>query len=224
MKISIKPLSVVIMLTISMGSYAQIFGVKGGLNLSNLLMKDDEDTYSDDFKMKTGFHAGLTAEFPVTESFSFETGLLLSTKGFRISEEETYLGETETYEGKLNLLYLDIPFTAKAYYDLGGAMIYGVFGPYAGIGLSGKTKVESTYGGESETDEENIKWGSDEAEDDLKRVDFGLTVGAGVELSSVQVGLNYNLGLANISPDTENGNRIKNRVVGLSVGYKFGGK
>jgi hypothetical protein len=32
--------------------------------------------------MKTGFHIGATAEFPLTEIFSLETGLLLSTKGF----------------------------------------------------------------------------------------------------------------------------------------------
>lgn len=55
-------------------SFAQTFGVKAGLNLSNMLMKDDDGTYSDDFKMNPGFHFGPTMELPINETVSFETG------------------------------------------------------------------------------------------------------------------------------------------------------
>ena len=134
------------------------------------------------------------------------------------------MGETVKFEAKLNLIYLDIPLTAKASFDLGGARIYGVFGPYIGMGLSGKNKFEITAMGETETEEEDIKLGSDEDEDDVKRLDFGLTMGAGVEISSIQIGLSYGLGLANISPYTDGGSKISNRVLGISVGYKFGRK
>ena len=224
MKNLLKLLIVVIGFTMTTGSYAQTFGVKAGLNLSNMLVEDDDDTYSDDFKVNPGFHVGATAEFPITELFSFETGLLLSTKGVKVSEEETFMGETVKYDQILNLIYLDIPLTAKASFDLGGARIYGVFGPYIGMGLSGKSKFEITAMGETETDEEDIKWGSDEDEDDLKRLDLGLTMGAGVEISSIQIGLSYGLGLANISTYTDGGSKISNRVLGISVGYKFGRK
>ncbi len=224
MKNLVKLFVVVIAFTMTTELFAQNFGVKAGLNLSNMLMKDDDDTYSDDFKMNPGFHIGATAEFPLAEMISFETGLLLSTKGFTVSEEETFMGETYKIEGKMNLLYLDIPLTAKASFDLGGAKIYGAFGPYLGMGLSGKSKYEGTYNGETETYEEDIEWGSDEDESDLKRLDFGLTMGAGVEINSIQIGLSYGLGLANISPYTDGGTKINNRVLGLSVGYKFGGK
>ncbi len=203
-------------------SFAQTFGVKAGLNLADMLMKDDDETYSEDFKMNPGFHLGLTAEFPLTDMVSFEPGLLLSTKGFKMSGEETFMGETFKYEGKMNLFYLDIPLTAKAYFDIEGTRIYGVFGPYLGMGLSGKSKSEVTYNGEKETEEEDIKWGSDE-DDDLKRLDFGLSVGAGFEIKSIQIGLSYNLGLANISTYTDEGFKINNRVLGISIGYKFGG-
>ena len=141
-----------------------------------------------------------------------------------MSEEETFMRETYKYESKVNLLYLDIPLSAKASFDLGGTKIYGVFGPYLGFGLSGKSKYEEAFDGETESDEEDIKWGSDEDESDLKRLDFGLTMGAGVEINSIQIGLSYALGLANISPYTDGGSKINNRVLGLSVGYKFGGK
>ena len=224
MKNLFKLLVLVIALTMTTEVFAQTFGIKGGLNLSNLLAQDDDDTYIDDAKMIPGFHIGATAEFPLTEMFSFETGLLLSTKGFKMSEEETFMEENYKYEEKLNLLYLDIPLSAKASFDLGGAKIYGVFGPYLGIGLSGKSKYEVTFDGETESNEEDVKWGSDEDESYLKRLDFGLTMGAGVEINSFQIGLSYGLGLANISTYTDGGYKINNRVLGISVGYKFGRK
>jgi opacity protein-like surface antigen len=224
MKYLVKLFVVIITFSMTTELFAQNFGIKGGLNFSNILLKDDDDTYSNDFKMKPGFHVGATAEFPLTKMISFETGLLLSTKGYKTSEEETYMGETYKYEEKINLFYLDIPLTAKASFDLGGVKIYGVFGPYLGMGLSGKYKYEETYDGETDSEEEDIEWGSDEDNDDLKRLDFGLTLGAGVEIKSIQIGLTYDLGLANISTDNDNGYKGNNRVLGISVGYKFGRK
>jgi outer membrane protein W len=97
-----------------------------------------------------------------------------------------------------------------------------VFGPYVGIGLSGKMKGEVSIDGETTSQEIDIEWGSDIASSDLKRMDFGLIIGAGVELNSIQIGLNYSLGLANISPQTNV--KIRNRVLGISVGYRFGKK
>jgi opacity protein-like surface antigen len=214
---------VVIVSMMTTGLFAQNLGVKAGLNLSNMVHKDDDDTFSDDYKWNPGFHAGLTADFPITEMFSFETGLLLSTRGFRISEEYIILGETYEVEGKLNLLYLEIPLTGKVSFDIGGAKIYGAFGPYVGVGLTGKSKSEITINGDTEKEEEDIEWGSDEEGDDLKRLDYGLTVGAGVEISAIQIGVSYGLGLAKINPDTSNGAKINNRVIGVSVGFRFGG-
>jgi hypothetical protein len=206
----------VFVLTMASESFAQSFGLKAGLNLANMLFKDDDETYSGDLKMSPGFHLGATAEFPATEMFSFETGLLLSTKGFNASGEN--------FEERLTLLYLDIPLTGKASYDMGGIKLYGVFGPYVGMGLFGIFKYEDTYDGETEKDYETIDWGSDEEKSDYKRLDFGITIGAGVEINAIQLGLSYNLGLANTSPDTEDGYKANNRVLALSVGYKFGGK
>ncbi|WP_430931188.1 porin family protein [Saccharicrinis sp. 156] len=207
---------------LSFQTYAQTFGIKGGLNLSNVLAKDDDDTYSDDFKMNPGFHIGPTVEFPLNEMVSFESGLLLSTKGFKSSEKETDMGDTWEYEVKLNAVYIDIPLTAKTTFDVGGAKIYGIFGPYVGIGLSGKEKEEYTQDGETETYEADIEWGNDEDEDHLKRLDYGLTAGAGIIVNNIQLGLSYDLGLANISAYTGDGTKIKNKVLRFSVGYMFG--
>ena len=171
--------------------------------------------------MRTGFHIGATVEFPLTEMFSLETGLLISTKGV-ISKElltEEDMGFNFEYKVNLSQLYLDIPVTAKASFDTGGGTkIYGVFGPYVGIGLSGKIKGEEIIDGVTTSQEIDIEWGSD-IDSDFKRMDFGLIVGTGVELNSIQIGLNYSLGLANILP--QNNVKFRNRVLGISFGYKF---
>lgn len=209
-------------MTFATHSFAQTFGVKAGLNLSNQLEKDDDDTYSDDYKANLNIHIGVTVEIPLSDVFAFETGLLLSSKGYRISEEVTDGGDTYKYEGKTNLAYLEVPLTGKLYFDLGGTRIYGAFGPYIGLGIGGKHKYEVTYLGEKETEEADIKWGSDEEEDEFRALDYGLNIGAGLEISAIQVGVTYGLGLANISSYTEDGSTTKNRVIALSVAYRFG--
>jgi hypothetical protein len=206
---------VFIALTFTVESFAQTFGARAGLNLSTSIMKDDDDTYSDDFKMKPGFNIGGTAEFPINETFAFETGLFLSTKGTK----ETYSEPDYDYTAIANLYYFDIPLTGKAYYEVGEVKIFGLLGPYLGIGLSGKTKYKETgYSDFNET----VKWGNDSENDDLKRLDFGLIFGAGVAISDFEVGLSYNLGLKNISSYTGDGFKINNRVIGITLGYKFG--
>lgn len=203
------------------GVLAQTIGVRGGLNLANFCVEDDVETYSDDFEMNPGFHVGVTANFPLAGIVSFETGALLSTKGYKYTFEETFEGESSKYDLKMNLLYIDIPLMAKANVDVGGAEVFGALGPYVGVGLSGKYKGETTIMGEKETLEEDVSWGSDE-DDDLKRLDYGLMAGIGVEVSNIQLGVYYAYGLANISTMDENGFHMSNRVLSVSAGYLFG--
>jgi hypothetical protein len=217
MKNLLKLCFIVAILALSAKSFSQTFGVKAGLNLSNIVMKDNTDRYDDDFNMKPGFHLGGTVEFPINKTFTFEPGLLLSTKGVK----ETYSESGYDYSNTLNLYYLDIPLTGKAYFNVGSIKIYGAFGPYLAIGLSGKSKTQETgFSDQTHT----ISWGSDSENDDLKRLDLGLIFGAGVEISSFEIGLAYNLGLKNISSYTGDGFKVNNRVLAISFGYKFGGK
>ena len=204
--------------------------IKAGLNLSNILLKVNSETYFGDlgYRMNPGFHIGATTEFPLTEMFSFETGLLLSTKGFKREE----MNDNEQLE-KLNLLYLDIPLTIKASFDLGGTKLCGIFGPYLGVGLSGRYEHRYDITGMAIGMRKTaVEWGYD-----LERLDYGLTMGAGVEVNSIQISLTYSLGLANLTyrktgSIMSNGTIINlsqsreynNRVLGISVGYRFRGK
>lgn len=213
-----KLLIMVIVLSMTTKSFSQvIFGVKGGLNLANIFEKDNDGTYSKDYKSKTGFHLGATAEFAISEKFAIEPGLLFSSKGFKVE------GDGITYTANLN--YLEIPINAIYKIDLGSAKVLINAGPYLGFAMSGKYKAsEAIFGENEDSKEQKIEIGSDKEKDDIKAIDFGLNIGAGVEIKGITIGLQYGLGLANLSLYTDNGNTFKNKVLGISVGYKFSGK
>jgi hypothetical protein len=218
MKNYLKLFAAILLIAFTTQSYAQSFGVKAGLNLSNMVIKNDDDSM-DDIKMNLGFNLGVTAEFPITDLFSFETGLMLNTKGFKINEKDELLGETIELNIKTNIFYLDIPLTAKIGFDAGGTKIYALAGPYVGFALMGKVKGEVTYMGETETESENVEFGSDD--DQAKRLDYGLLIGAGAEFGKISVGATYGLGMANMSNYSDNGYKENHRVISISLGYKF---
>jgi hypothetical protein len=216
----------VFIISLASVSFAQTFGVKAGLNLSNMLMKDDNTTFSTDFMMNPGFHVGGTVEFPIGGIFSIEPGLMFSTKGYKdeYKEDIHQIGITE-YKTTLNLYYIDVPVYAKATFDVGdNVKLYGGLGPYLGVGLWGKMNNEVTFDGITDTSNEDVKWGTDAENDHFKRVDFGLNAGAGVAFYSILIEVSYGYGLINICPYTDNGFKTNNRVLGISAGYKFGGK
>lgn len=204
-----------------------IYGVKAGFNLSNMLVKDNFGTSSENFKMKPGYHIGVTAEMPFVESndkYTFEIGLLFTTKGFRSAKDFSNNSFDET-DINTTAYYLEVPMTAKAYYQLDKVKIFGLFGPYLGRGVNRKAMARAIYDNYIVDPEEEIKWGlDDEHADHIGGLDLGLIIGGGVQINAVEIGINYGLGLENVSPHTADKATAKNRVLGLSVGYKFGMK
>jgi hypothetical protein len=213
MKTLLKLLIVIIALITTLESFAQIkFGVKGGLNVSNMLDKTKYRTYSDEYNSKIGFHLGATAEYSLSEKFSIEPGFLFSTKGYKM--------EKSGVTGSLNLNYLEVPINAIYKIELSSVNILISAGPYLGSAISGKAKAsEPILGVNEDSKEQKIEIGTD-----IKALDFGLDIGAGVEIKDITLNLQYGLGLANLTPNTENDAKLKNRVIGISIGYKFGGK
>ncbi|PWB25631.1 porin family protein [Flavobacterium sp. HTF] len=105
------------------------FGVKGGLNLTNLT-GDVEGTSS-----LIGFHVGGFAEIKLTDKFAIQPELLFSTQGAKI--EETFFDESYEYDTKLN--YLNIPVLAKFYVTEAFSV---EAGPQLGVLLSAKQDGE----------------------------------------------------------------------------------
>jgi len=203
-----------------------IFGLKAGLNLANILDKDDNATYSSNYKYKTGFHFGATAEFPVSKVFSIEPGLLYSQKGFlKPVSASAFDGlALSSAEIKATFSYLEIPVNAVYKIDLRGTKFLISGGPFLGYALSAKLKAtEAVLGDNSDQKEFTLNIGNKES-DDLKPLDYGLNLGTGVEINDLTFGIQYGLSLANIAPVNDQGWKIKNKVLGFSVGYKFGSK
>ncbi len=188
-------------------THAQSFGVQAGFNLSSMLAKNST-VKSTEYKIAPGFNIGGVAEMPVTDIFSVQAKLLFTTKGFN------YKSSSGSTKVNCFLFYTEIPILAKANFEIGNIGVYGILGPYFGFGLSGRAKSGSTT--------ESINWGSDGNSDDFKRFDFGMSIGAGANISIFQVGMNYNLGIANISAYTDNGTKQKNRTFNLFIIYVFG--
>jgi hypothetical protein len=102
------------------------YGVKGGLNLSNVIGSD-----ADDAKAKIGFHAGVFAGFPVADKLSIQPELVYSVQGAKY--EET--GD----DVNINTGYLNLPVLAK-YSAASG--FYGETGPQLGFLVSAKAKQD----------------------------------------------------------------------------------
>ena len=217
-------MGVLLVFALATGANSQTISLQGGLTLSNMSFDMDNDwDMDDDTDWKAGFVIGAGVEFPFSDVLSLETGLFLASRGYKAEYTETWEGMSIEEEETMSLLYLDVPITARLSHDLGnGLSVYGLLGPYVGIGLTGTQEYEftETFNGETftESGEHDIEWGSGD-DDDLKRIDFGLKIGGGVEVNNFLIGLSYHWGLADISP--HDFFEIKNQAISFTVGYRF---
>lgn len=186
------------------------FGVKGGLNLSNV-------TGDGNPSMKVGIHFGGFMEYKVSEKFVIQPELLFSTQGAKFEYSDSFEGESYSENSNYKLSYLNIPIMAKYYVSEKFSL---EAGPQIGFLLSAKNDFDysETFGGEtfSESGEVDIK-------EFLNSTDFGINFGAGYDLNEkMSLGFRYNLGLTDIEKDLDPGaSGSKNSVFQLSFGYKF---
>ena len=202
---------------------AQTLEIKSGLNLSTMYYENFGETYRDEFKLAPRFIFGATSEFPISESFSFEPGLLFSSKGYKI---DTYY-EAPTYSGKYlpivesaTLNYIDIPLSLKFSTSTKKIQFFGAIGPYFALGLSGKvSREEYNINGQGGIDYEGtIDYKDEMGKDGIwKRFDYGMQAGIGMTIQKIAFRINYSYGLANIAQYEDSTN--KNRIIGISLGY-----
>jgi len=219
------PLLALLLTTISATTYPQKIGIKTGINLSKVIFEENEGSSGGNgpgFTLyKPGPEFGITAEFQVDRNFIFETGINFSSLGYIYNYEEGS-GPPALIDENYNLWYLNIPVTAKPVFSLGKARIYGAFGPYFSYGAFGNITTQISSENPTETAVTTVKWGSQEGVDDFFRSDYGLRFGAGIMFRSVEMGFSYSLGLADITPDVDPSSIVHNRVMGVTLGVKFG--
>ena len=195
--------AVVIMLAVVTAVSAQVsLGIKGGVNMSNLVYDDEVD----DKNPKIGFNIGLAADIDFAPNVGLQTGLFFSTKGFKY--------ESGSLEYTENLNYLQLPVHLAYKVDVTpGTRVVLHAGPYAAYGVGGSRDRDGNL---VDISVDNI-FGDGTYQ--YKPFDAGLGLGVGAEFGAFLVDLGWDMGLVNIS-NRDNGN-VKNQNAYLSVGYKF---
>lgn len=112
------------------------FGIKGGLNISNLASSPDAD-----YESKAGFHAGGLAHIHLSKSWALQPEIMYSAQG------------AQTEDAKIRLNYVNVPFQLQYMFDKGFRI---QTGPQLGI-LAGATIKQ----GDSKTDVKEAFNGAD---------------------------------------------------------------
>ncbi len=203
--------TVLCLLSASTGSAQAVrteFGVEAGLNLASLGGSD-----VDGADTRTGFAGGGFMRFPLGPSFAVEPAVFYSQQG----ATDNASGVDITFK----LDYVQIPVRLRYATPLASSASirpYAYAGPALGISLGCKIRGEAS-GQSAELDCDDPAFGGTF---DAKSVDFGLHLGAGVDVNRFTVGLRYQLGLSSID-DSGNDLDVKNRVFAIVAGYRFGG-
>ena len=178
-------------------------GVKVGLNFAKFTGDDSElDAWEADPKFAIGFAVGGFLTYGLNDQISIRPEFLYSVKGSKYEESEG--GETATLNYAMN--YLDIPVLG-VYSVQENISVFA--GPYFGMFLGGKMKME--YAGESE--EEDIE------KEDIAN-DFGLVFGGSYGINdNIAIEARYALGMKTIDKDEESD--IKNSALQIMVNYSF---
>ena len=217
--------------SVALATQAQVY-VQGGLNLANITKTKDGQTEKNN--LLPSFNAGILGRLELVDMFSLESGVLLTGKG---SKAETYFNNSNDYiKTKFNPLYIEVPLNAvvKIPFDAKGSSGSNFFfhaGPYAAVGIAGKSRQDSKFGPLTSSSTSNIKFSNDDpltsqqedaVYDKLKRFDFGLNFGGGVQLGKVILKANYGVGLTKINSTQSNNNaddKNKYRTLSFSVGF-----
>jgi Outer membrane protein beta-barrel domain len=175
-------------------SNAQIkFGVRAGLNATNVSFEKLPSKSE-----RYGFHLGIFTDIPIKEDFaSIQPELSFSTKGAAF--------KPLTGRQTLNMNYVDflLPVAFKlSAFDL-------QVGPFASYLAS--TPDYTVY------NENKV------VVDGFKKYDLGLTIGLAFNLNKIVIGARYNQGFVDVTTDNARPflGTGKNAVAQLSLGYKF---
>jgi hypothetical protein len=183
------------------------FGVKGGVNFSNLYTEDVDDS-----NLLTGFNLGLFARLPITQTFAIQPELSYTTKGAELEYNNAFVNGTSTF--KLNYLELPVLLVINLSENFS---VHG--GPYVAYLIDGEATNNSQ--GTLFDVENNLD------NDDYNKFDTGLSVGIGYDTNKIGFGVRYNYGLQKVGKERNfNGTNYtfpngKNSAVNLYLSYSI---
>jgi hypothetical protein len=213
---------------------AQVY-VQGGLSIANITNTKSGQTEKNNF-LPT-FNIGLMSRFGISNTFDLESGVLFTGKGSKAETYFTSATDDNYVKTKFNPLYIEIPLNAVVKIPLDVKSKSNIFlnaGPYIAIGIAGKSKVDQKVFGLTSSSSTNIKFSNDDpftskqddaAYDKLKRFDYGVNLGGGIDFGRFMLKANYGIGMAKIN-STQSDNTVddknKYRTFSISAGIPLG--
>lgn len=192
------------------------FGIKGGFNLSSAAAKNIGTK-----KIKAGYQIGLSVDYAVTESFYLQSGTYFTVKGIRLKSTSGYSEDISSWKQHLTMQYLEFPLLAAYKIEaVSGMKLFFNAGPYFAYGIGGKT---SLIGNGEEGKNKADTFGDNR----IKKEDYGLRYGAGLEFEKFLFEISFDFGFANIADKNNELNKLldnthyRNKNFSLLVGYKF---
>lgn len=216
MKIFRVTLVALLLSTLSFNSFGQKIGLKIGSNLFRFNMDRDDDTSFDHKTKQVNLHIGLTAEFALGSKFSIQPGILFSKKNVRY---ENKLTPTEFFRSDYSPTFMEIPVSLKYFLMPEKNRLYVFGGPYAALGMGGDLKIQNRIP-PAQTLEDHEIWGDDDG-DRLKRFDYGISVGTGIDINNFEIEFFYNYGIPDLANEMDGVVSARTQSFGFSVSLKF---
>lgn len=151
-------------------------GVSGGFTSSSTSIKKVDN------KSVSLYHVGLTAEIPIAGGFAVQPSVLYQVKGLSADKWDD-LGFSEiigAFETKVG--YLEVPVQLQWGPDLLAFRPYGFVEPFVGYRLGQSTNGDY----------------ADKLKDRLKKLEYGLGVGAGIDVWRLQLSVKYFWNFGNV--------------------------
>lgn len=178
------------------------FGVKAGINFSNVYDEEGEDFVADG---KVGFAGGVFFSIPLGKFVGIQPEILYSEKGFKA--EGSFLGVN--YDFKRKTTHLDIPvhFQIKPTENLSILV-----GPQFSYLLETKNEFgDISVGAEEDINDDNYKKGI-----------FGLSAGVDFNIENFIISARGSWDLSKTNKDGEESSlRYKNQLIQFTLGYTF---
>lgn len=232
MKVKILALCATVSLGLGITTYAQNSAtIHGGINLANVSVTDNGRV--EDANAITSFKAGITTDILLGGPLYLQPGLFFTGKGSKTQEGDP--SSAPYYKATSNPKYIEVPVNLVFKAPIGGeGKFFAGAGPYLGVGIAGKNKVEGkNIIGVGFKNESDIEFSDDDPttlsyEEGaglgiLKRFDYGLNGVAGIEGKSVVLTAGYGYGLAKLQSggNSSQDNNNKHRVWSLTLGFKL---
>ncbi|MCW9705437.1 porin family protein [Fodinibius salsisoli] len=165
------------------------FGIRGGINFASFSnSKQEVDS------RRVGLLAGAYAVVPISgTSFSIQPEVLYTQKGAEINDVE------------IKFSYIEIPVLARIDFATERNLTPHLYlGPYAGINVNAE---------ENPPAQGDIPLAEERANDFV----YGLTVGGGIDMNSINIGLRYSYGLEEVFKIEG----ARNTAISIVAGYQF---